>query len=128
MTASLVFVFYTRAHTRWFHGKISREHAEALLRNCVEGAYLIRESTTFPGDYTLCVAYTGIVEHYRILNKDKKLTVDEEAYFENLIELIQVLILVIWWFLCGQYLVLWKYYSICFGDCDRCVGVLSNHY
>ena len=87
-----MFVFYTRAHPRWFHGKISREHAEALLRNCVEGAYLIRESTTFPGDYTLCVAYTGIVEHYRILNKDKKLTVDEEAYFENLIELIQVLI------------------------------------
>ena len=61
-----------------------------LLRHCCEGSFLVRESTTFPGDYTLCVAYTGSVEHYRILNRNQKLTVDEEADFENLIELIQV--------------------------------------
>ena len=39
----------------WFHGKISRELAEQLLTPREAGLYLIRESTNFPGDYTLCV-------------------------------------------------------------------------
>jgi c-src tyrosine kinase len=39
----------------WFHGKISRELAEELLTPRKDGQYLIRESTNYPGDYTLCV-------------------------------------------------------------------------
>jgi c-src tyrosine kinase len=39
----------------WFHGKISRELAEELLTPRTDGLYLIRESTNYPGDYTLCV-------------------------------------------------------------------------
>jgi c-src tyrosine kinase len=39
----------------WFHGKITREFAEELLKPREEGLYLVRESTNFPGDYTLCV-------------------------------------------------------------------------
>jgi c-src tyrosine kinase len=41
----------------WFHGKITREFAEQLLMPREEGLYLVRESTNFPGDYTLCVWY-----------------------------------------------------------------------
>jgi hypothetical protein len=41
----------------WFHGKITRELAESLLEPREPGLYLVRESTNFPGDYTLCVWY-----------------------------------------------------------------------
>ena len=48
----------------WFHGKISRELAESLLSPRVSGLYLIRESTNFPGDYTLCVVYDLIPPYH----------------------------------------------------------------
>ncbi len=45
----------------WFHGKISRELADELLSPREAGLYLIRESTNFPGDYTLCVVFVVIM-------------------------------------------------------------------
>ena len=75
---------------RWFHGKIPREKAELLLSPREDGQYLVRESTNFPGDYTLCVCYQGKVEHYRVIFKDNRVTIDEEEYFENLTKLVDV--------------------------------------
>ena len=51
----------------WFHGKILRDQAEELLnpKENQDGLFLVRESTNFPGDYTLCVVFQGKVEHYR---------------------------------------------------------------
>ena len=43
----------------WFHGKITREEAEKLLHPPSDGVFLVRESTNYPGDYTLCVAYVA---------------------------------------------------------------------
>lgn len=58
---------------------------------CVQdGLFLVRESTNFPGDYTLCVCYKSKVEHYRVIYKDNKLTIDEEEFFENLSQLVEV--------------------------------------
>ena len=74
----------------WFHGKISRDKAEDLLRPREDGLFLVRESTNFPGDYTLCVCWQGRVEHYRVIYKDNQLTIDEEEYFENLAQLVEV--------------------------------------
>jgi len=73
----------------WFHGKISRERAENLLNPRRDGLFLVRESTNFPGDYTLCVCFEGRVEHYRIIYADDKITIDEEEYFNNLTELVK---------------------------------------
>jgi len=73
----------------WFHGKISRDVAEKLLNPRVDGLFLVRESTNFPGDYTLCVCFEERVEHYRIIFKDNKITIDEEEYFENLTKLVE---------------------------------------
>ncbi|KAG8576129.1 hypothetical protein GDO81_009779 [Engystomops pustulosus] len=73
----------------WFHGKITREQAERLLYPPETGLFLVRESTNYPGDYTLCVSCEGKVEHYRIIYKDSKLTIDEEAYFDNLMQLVE---------------------------------------
>ncbi|XP_067090146.1 tyrosine-protein kinase CSK-like [Osmerus mordax] len=73
----------------WFHGKITRDQAELLLHPPETGLYLVRESTNYPGDYTLCVSCEGKVEHYRIIYLDGKLSIDEEAYFENLMQLVE---------------------------------------
>uniref|UniRef100_A0A8C7WL57 Tyrosine-protein kinase n=1 Tax=Oncorhynchus mykiss TaxID=8022 RepID=A0A8C7WL57_ONCMY len=73
----------------WFHGKITREQAECLLIPPEMGLYLVRESTNYPGDYTLCVSCDGKVEHYRIVYKEGKLSIDEEAFFENLMQLVE---------------------------------------
>eukprot|EP00800_Vazella_pourtalesii_P017065 TRINITY_DN5081_c0_g1_i3.p1 TRINITY_DN5081_c0_g1~~TRINITY_DN5081_c0_g1_i3.p1 ORF type:complete len:463 (-),score=84.75 TRINITY_DN5081_c0_g1_i3:309-1697(-) len=72
----------------WFHGKITREEAEALMHPVKDGLFLVRESTQFPGDYTLCVAFGKKVEHYRVIHKNGKVTVDEEEFFDNLTELV----------------------------------------
>ena len=77
----------------WFHGKIKREEAEKLLLNDIQeapdGMFLVRESTNFPGDYTLCVVFQGKVEHYRVIAEKNSLTIDEEEYFENLTKLVE---------------------------------------
>ncbi|XP_012867418.1 PREDICTED: tyrosine-protein kinase CSK [Dipodomys ordii] len=73
----------------WFHGKITREQAERLLYPPETGLFLVRESTNYPGDYTLCVSCEGKVEHYRIMYHASKLSIDEEVYFENLMQLVE---------------------------------------
>ena len=75
----------------WFHGKMKREDAEQLLEPREDGLFLVRESNNYPGDYTLCVCSEGKVEHYHIIYKDNKLTIDEEEFFENLNQLVEVL-------------------------------------
>jgi len=74
----------------WFHGKITREEAETLLKaqTAPDGTFLVRESTNFPGDYTLCVCYQKKVEHYRVIAKANRMTIDEDEFFENLSQLV----------------------------------------
>lgn len=76
--------------SRWFHGKITREQAERLLYPPETGLFLVRESTNYPGDYTLCVSCDSKVEHYRIIYHNGKLSIDEEEYFGNLMQLVEV--------------------------------------
>ena len=54
-----------------------------------DGVFLVRESTNFPGDYTLCVCFQGKVEHYRVIARNNSLTIDEEEFFENLTQLVE---------------------------------------
>ncbi|XP_078054243.1 megakaryocyte-associated tyrosine-protein kinase [Mustelus asterias] len=73
----------------WFHGKISGEDAVRVLQPTEDGLFLVRESIRHPGDYVLCVSSQEEISHYRVIYKDNKLTIDEENYFYNLIELIE---------------------------------------
>lgn len=75
---------------RWFHGKINRDKADQLLQPRKDGLFLVRESVNFPGDYTLSVCCANRVEHYRIIYKQNKLTIDEESFFDNLPQLVEV--------------------------------------
>lgn len=76
---------------RWFHGKITRDEAEKLFEQNgnKDGLFLLRESTNYPGDYTLCVCFENVVQHYRVEKVDGgKLTVDQESYFDDMIHLV----------------------------------------
>eukprot|EP00794_Sanderia_malayensis_P009658 gene9658-10646_t len=75
----------------WFFGKIARDQAEELLAGGEPGLFLVRESTNFPGDYTLSVCSpleVGRVEHYRVLTQKGMLTIDEEGFFPALPNLV----------------------------------------
>ncbi|XP_013140362.1 PREDICTED: uncharacterized protein LOC106104775 isoform X2 [Papilio polytes] len=78
----------------WHHGAISRERAEALLSGSPDGVFLVRESTNFPGDHTLCVRFRGRVEHYRVKwatapdSQTQRLTIDDEEFFDTMTNLI----------------------------------------
>jgi c-src tyrosine kinase len=72
----------------FFHGSITREKTEKLLKNRSDGTFLIRNSTNYPGDYTLCVANAGKVEHYRIYLINGQLSCDKEEMFDNLTQLV----------------------------------------
>lgn len=86
----LPFIDHFPHSSSWFHGSITRDEAEHLLQPREDGLFLVRESTNFPGDYTLCVCFQGKVEHYRVKYLENKLTIDDEEYFENLGQLVAV--------------------------------------
>ena len=70
---------------------MKREEAEEVLQPRKQGLFLVRESNNYPGDYTLCVVSPeNTVEHYNIQYENNELTLDNEAFFENLIPLVEV--------------------------------------
>lgn len=74
----------------WFHGKISGPAAVGKLQPPEDGLFLVRESIRHPGDYVLCVSFSKEVFHYRVIYQDNKLTIDNQQYFYNLIDMIEV--------------------------------------
>ncbi|XP_076846147.1 GRB2 related adaptor protein b [Brachyhypopomus gauderio] len=51
----------------WFVGGISRHCAEARLRPLECGAFLIRESESTPGEFSVSVSYGDHVQHFKVL-------------------------------------------------------------
>lgn len=49
----------------------------------------MRESTHYPGDFTLCLKSDSKIENYHIKQASKKFTIDDEIFFKNLIELVE---------------------------------------
>ncbi|CAK1602261.1 unnamed protein product [Parnassius mnemosyne] len=79
-------------NVNWFHGKISRESAEKLLKEEGEdGVFLVRESNTSPGDYVLSVLHQGEVVHYQIRRhgEDAFFSIEEHTTVHGLDTLIQ---------------------------------------
>eukprot|EP01137_Pigoraptor_chileana_P022913 Opistho-2@88398 len=57
----------------FFHGKIPRASSEQLLlNNGTQGSYLIRESESSPGDFSLSVKHDQGVQHFRIMRDDTR--------------------------------------------------------
>lgn len=63
-----------------FHGRIPREKAEELLsaNGPVNGRYLVRESNSSPGDYSLSLSYDGRILHYRLKYENERYFTDEK--------------------------------------------------
>lgn len=52
----------------WYKGRITRVKAEELLKNQPhDGAFLIRESESTPGDFSLSVKFQDTVQHFKVL-------------------------------------------------------------
>ena len=53
---------------RYYHGRITREEAEARLRSagCVQGDYLLRDSLGREGHYAISLCYDNNIYHYAI--------------------------------------------------------------
>lgn len=82
--------FFAVCYCSWFHGKISGPEAVCKLQPAKDGLFLVRESIRHPGDYVLCVSFSGDVIHYRIIYQDNKLTIDNKQHFYNLIDMVEV--------------------------------------
>ncbi|KAM7125740.1 1-phosphatidylinositol 4,5-bisphosphate phosphodiesterase gamma-1 isoform 1-T3 [Molossus nigricans] len=91
------------SNEKWFHGKLGagrdgRHIAERLLTDyCVEtgapdGSFLVRESETFVGDYTLSFWRNGKVQHCRIHSRQDagtpKFFLTDNLVFDSLYDLI----------------------------------------
>ncbi|XP_077172907.1 GRB2-related adapter protein [Paroedura picta] len=73
----------------WYSGRISREVAEKiLLKKQFRGAFLIRESESSPGDFSISVNYGEQVLHFKVLREKKCKYYLWEEKFSSINELV----------------------------------------
>lgn len=89
----LKYPLYTEDITteRWYHGHISGRDAERmLLEKGKSGSFLVRESTSRPGDFVLSVRGSdNSVTHVMILYQDGKFDVGGGEQFKSLSDLVE---------------------------------------
>ena len=72
----------------WFHGNLSREESETLLRRSglKDGTFLVRERVD-ANSYAICVAHSQKIYHYLLeRNNDGLLSIQKGRKFENLLQ------------------------------------------
>ncbi|KAM4594473.1 breast cancer anti-estrogen resistance protein 3 homolog isoform 4-T4 [Fundulus diaphanus] len=83
-----------RSHA-WYHGQLSREDAGSLLER--DGDFLVRDSTSAPGDYVLSCFWKNSPQHFKIIKVvlrpkkgySRELFQFEEERFDNVPALIR---------------------------------------
>lgn len=76
----------------WYHGWCRRAEVEVALRDGPDGLFLIKNSTEFPGDLTLCLYKGGAVEYFRVRRCEvgrNRVTLDNQTYFSDVEELVE---------------------------------------
>ncbi|XP_065884537.1 tyrosine-protein phosphatase non-receptor type 11-like isoform X2 [Dysidea avara] len=74
---------------RWYHGDISPDEVEALLRGRgQDGSFLVRASYSSPGDYSLCVRLKDEVVSVKIYGRGEKFDLGGGRQFDNIEDLI----------------------------------------
>ncbi|NXJ06169.1 GRAP protein, partial [Odontophorus gujanensis] len=77
------------ASGRWYAGRISRHMAEELLlKRKYVGAFLIRESESAPGEFSISVNYGQHVQHFKVLRERNGKYFLWEEKFNSLNELV----------------------------------------
>eukprot|EP00047_Mylnosiga_fluctuans_P025139 m.182671 g.182671 ORF g.182671 m.182671 type:complete len:207 (+) comp9997_c0_seq25:913-1533(+) len=73
----------------WYAGRMPRNKADELLESSPPGTYLVRESDSRPGDYSLSVAFS-IVKHIKISRRGIKYEIAPDSKsFASIQELIR---------------------------------------
>lgn len=54
-----------------------------------DGTYLVRESTSVPGQYTLSIYHNGKLSHLRIVMNNGYYTIDNYKVFNSIVELVR---------------------------------------
>ncbi len=74
----------------WYHGNITRAEAELTLSSDINGSFLVRESESKRGKYSISLRYDGRVFHYQIHSEPStgRRYVTPEHMFQTLDELI----------------------------------------
>lgn len=74
----------------WFHGKISRAQASNMLKLAnTEGCFLVRESESKKGQYSLSVSHGSALRHYHIQNEGDQIWVNDRHKFTSIPKLIE---------------------------------------
>eukprot|EP00041_Stephanoeca_diplocostata_P017981 m.372909 g.372909 ORF g.372909 m.372909 type:complete len:672 (-) comp20879_c0_seq1:254-2269(-) len=74
----------------WFHGKMGRSEAAALLRQTgTSGTFLVRESESKVGEYSLSVTHETVMKHYHIKKAAGEFWINERHRFPTIQELIE---------------------------------------
>ncbi|XP_045904215.1 GRB2-related adapter protein-like [Micropterus dolomieu] len=64
----------------WFAGRVSRLDAEKRLRWQDTGVFLVRESESAPGEFSVSVSYGDRVEHFRVLEGGGQYYIWDESF------------------------------------------------
>ena len=75
--------FSDRQPPAWFHGWCRRSEVEQRLVGGPEGQFLVKNSTEFPGDLTLCLCCEEKVFYYRIRREESSVTIDSKELFKD---------------------------------------------
>ncbi|XP_031574954.1 crk-like protein isoform X1 [Actinia tenebrosa] len=66
----------------WYHSSLSRREAEAVLSGKTPGTFLVRDSSSIPGDFVLSVSESGKISHYIINFKGSYYQIGEQTFQE----------------------------------------------
>ncbi|XP_028829178.1 crk-like protein [Denticeps clupeoides] len=81
--------FDSSDRSSWYFGPVSRQEAQNRLQGQRHGMFLVRDSTTCPGDYVLSVSENSKVSHYIINSLSSKRFKIGDQEFEHLAALLE---------------------------------------
>ncbi|KAM9857123.1 GRB2-related adapter protein-like [Aulostomus maculatus] len=64
----------------WFAGRVSRLEAEQRLHRQDTGVFMVRESESAPGEFSVSVSYGDRVEHFRVLEGGGRYCIWDESF------------------------------------------------
>eukprot|EP00062_Callorhinchus_milii_P028160 gi/632992387/ref/XP_007885068.1/ PREDICTED: adapter molecule crk [Callorhinchus milii] len=81
--------FDAEDRSSWYLGRLRRDEAVSLLQGQRHGTFLVRDSTTMPGDYVLSVSENSKVSHYIINSRQPGRFRIGDQEFEHLAGLLE---------------------------------------
>ncbi|KAJ1074057.1 hypothetical protein K5549_015556 [Capra hircus] len=81
--------FDSSDRSAWYMGPVSRQEAQTRLQGQRHGVFLVRDSSTCPGDYVLSVSENSRVSHYIINSLPNRRFKIGDQEFEHLPALLE---------------------------------------